>query len=117
VADAGEAGIGAGSRTAKTPGGARFNLDIMLELYNLSIVMAWEVEYTDEFEAWWTDLTEEEQESIDAAVEILEERGPALGRPLVDVVRQSRHQHMKELHRPRRSGSCSPSIRRGWRFS
>lgn len=59
--------------------------------------MAWEVEYTDEFEAWWDDLTEEEQESIDAAVEILEERGPALGRPLVDVVQQSRHQNMKEL--------------------
>ena len=57
-------------------------LDTMLELYNLSIVMAWEVEYTDEFEAWWNDLTEEEQESIDAAVEILEERGPTLGRPL-----------------------------------
>jgi hypothetical protein len=72
-------------------------LDIMLELYNLSIVMAWEVEYTDEFEVWWSELTEEEQESIDAAVEILEERGPALGRPLADVVRQSRHQHMKEL--------------------
>jgi hypothetical protein len=59
--------------------------------------MAWEVEYTDEFEAWWDDLAEEEQESIDAAVEILEERGPALGRPLADVVQQSRHQNMKEL--------------------
>jgi len=64
---------------------------------------------SDRLEAWWTDLTEEEQESIDAAVEILEERGPALGRPLADIVRQSRHQHMKEL-RP-------TSIRRGWPFS
>jgi hypothetical protein len=66
-------------------------------LYKLNIVVTWQVEYTDEFEEWWTGLTEEEQESIDAAVEILEERGPALGRPLADIVRQSRHQHMKEL--------------------
>lgn len=28
--------------------------------------MAWEVEYTDEFEAWWIDLDEEEQIDIDA---------------------------------------------------
>lgn len=31
-------------------------------------------------------LDEEEQEAIDAAVELLEERGPALGRPLADNV-------------------------------
>ena len=35
-----------------------------------------------------------------AAVEALEDRGPALGRPFVDVIQASRHAHMKEL-RPR----------------
>lgn len=59
--------------------------------------MAWEVAYTDEFEEWWDDLSEEVQEAIDAAVEVLEERGPALGRPLADNVHQSRHPSMKEL--------------------
>lgn len=59
--------------------------------------MAWEVEYTDEFEVWWQILSEEEQEAIDAAVELLEQRGPALGRPLADSVHQSRHSNMKEL--------------------
>lgn len=59
--------------------------------------MKWEVEYTDQFEAWWNDLEPEEQEAIDAAVELLEERGPGLGRPLVDNVHQSRHKNMKEL--------------------
>jgi len=59
--------------------------------------MAWDVEFTDEFEAWWNDLSEEEQEEIDAKVELLEERGPTLGRPHVDRVHQSRHQNMKEL--------------------
>jgi len=37
---------------------------------------------------------------VTAAVEALEDRGPALGRPFVDVIQASRHAHMKEL-RPR----------------
>jgi hypothetical protein len=69
----------------------------MLELYNVCVVVAWAVEYTDEFEQWWATLEEEEQEAIDAAVELLQERGPALGRPLADNVHQSRHANMKEL--------------------
>ncbi|MFN8232680.1 MAG: type II toxin-antitoxin system RelE/ParE family toxin [Actinomycetota bacterium] len=32
-----------------------------------------------------------------AAVEFLEERGPALGRPFVDTIKSSRHANMKEL--------------------
>lgn len=63
--------------------------------------MAWQIEYTDQFEAWWEGRTEDEQESIDAAVELVEDRGPSLGRPLVDNVHQSRHANMKEL-RPSR---------------
>lgn len=38
--------------------------------------MAWEVEYTDEFEAWWVGPDEEEQIDIDAVVGLLEEKGP-----------------------------------------
>jgi hypothetical protein len=38
--------------------------------------MAWEVEYTDEFEEWWIGLDEEEQIDVDAAVGLLEEKGP-----------------------------------------
>lgn len=37
--------------------------------------MAWDVEYTDEFETWWVGLDEEEQIDIDAAVSLLEEKG------------------------------------------
>ena len=57
----------------------------------------WDVEFTDEFEAWWDTLTSEEQQAIDAAVRVLEERGPGLGRPLVDTITGSRHANMKEL--------------------
>jgi hypothetical protein len=59
--------------------------------------MAWEVEYTDEFEAWWNTLTSDEQVEIDAKVRLLEERGSVLPRPHSDVIAQSRHANMKEL--------------------
>lgn len=62
--------------------------------------MAWEVEFTDQFEDWWRTLTEKEQDAITAAVEVLEERGPGLARPSVDTIKGSRHANMKEL-RPR----------------
>ncbi len=42
----------------------------------------------------------DEQERIAAAVEVLEEHGPALGRPLVDTISRSRHPNMKELIPP-----------------
>jgi hypothetical protein len=63
--------------------------------------MAWEVEYTDQFGGWFDALEEAEQESVVIAVEILQEEGPGLGRPLVDTIKGSRHANMKEL-RPRR---------------
>lgn len=57
----------------------------------------WEVEYTDELGEWWTDLTEAEQESIDASVRLLEEKGPNLGFPHTSGIERSRHSHMREL--------------------
>ena len=57
----------------------------------------WEVEYTDEFEGWWESLSEDQQEALDDAVTLLGENGPALGRPLVDLIKSSRHKNMKEL--------------------
>ena len=59
--------------------------------------MVWDVEFTDEFEAWWDTLSVADQQGIDAAVSVLEQRGPGLGRPLVDTVEGSRHANMKEL--------------------
>jgi len=60
----------------------------------------WDVEYTDQFEQWWNGLSIDEQAAVDVAVEVLQEKGPGLGRPLVDIVQGSRHSNMKEL-RPR----------------
>ena len=59
--------------------------------------MVWDVEYTDEFGAWWVGLSEAEQESLDASVRLLEERGPALGFPHSSGIKGSKHSHMREL--------------------
>lgn len=59
--------------------------------------MSWEVEFTDELGAGWETLTEREQESIDASVQLLEARGPQLGFPHTSGIVQSRHSHMREL--------------------
>jgi hypothetical protein len=42
--------------------------------YNL--IVAWDVEVTDEFKIWWNALTEAERISVERAVLLLEERGP-----------------------------------------
>jgi len=57
----------------------------------------WEVEYTDEFGDWWDRLTEAEQESIDASVRLLEERGPQLPHPHSSAIGRSKHPHLREL--------------------
>jgi hypothetical protein len=57
----------------------------------------WVVEYTDELGAWWEGLTEDEQESIDASVRLLEDLGPNLGFPHCSGINGSKHAHMREL--------------------
>lgn len=59
--------------------------------------MAWEVEYTDEFEGWWNTLTGAEQIDVDAVVGLLEAQGPALRFPYSSNVYGSRYSHMREL--------------------
>ena len=57
----------------------------------------WEVEYTDEFGDWWDTLTAIQRNAIDGRVRVLAASGPALGRPLVGIIKSSRHANMKEL--------------------
>jgi hypothetical protein len=53
--------------------------------------MAWDIEYTDEFESWWETLEEEAQIDVDAVVWLLEECGPILPFPYSSGVNGSRH--------------------------
>jgi hypothetical protein len=57
----------------------------------------WEVEFTDEFEEWWKDLSEGEQEDVNTKVVMLQRCGPALRRPHSGAILSSRHSNMKEL--------------------
>ena len=59
--------------------------------------MPYEIEFTDEFEAWWDSLTEGEQIDVTASVGLLEERGPILDYPHSSRIVRSRHRHMREL--------------------
>jgi hypothetical protein len=59
--------------------------------------MEYEVEYTDELEAWWDGLDAEEQDSVRAGVEKLIKFGPILEHPYSSAIHGSRHGHMREL--------------------
>ncbi len=62
----------------------------------------WAVD-VERIEAWLLGLDQSSYEQVIAALELLSEHGPQLGRPLVDSVIGSRHKNMKEL-RPGSSG-------------
>jgi hypothetical protein len=59
--------------------------------------MAYEVEFADEFGAWWNDLTIEEQESVAFSVRKLQDEGMNLKRPHADTVKGSAYPNMREL--------------------
>ena len=59
--------------------------------------MSWNVEYTYEFEAWWDDLSVQDQRTVNAKVRLLMERGPNLPFPHSSGIKGSRHGHMREL--------------------
>jgi hypothetical protein len=59
--------------------------------------MAYEVEVTDEWLAWFDQPTAEEQDEVAASIGLLEAKGPHLPFPRSSGVTRSRHSHMREL--------------------
>jgi len=59
--------------------------------------LSWRVEFTDEFECWWNDLSEGEQDDVAAVIGLLEGKGPSLPFPFSSGIHGSRHSHMREL--------------------
>jgi hypothetical protein len=57
----------------------------------------YEVNFTAEFGNWWDGLNFAHQEDVTTRVELLEEHGPTLGRPVVDRIQGSAFHNMKEL--------------------
>jgi hypothetical protein len=66
--------------------------------------VAWEIEVTGEFRDWFAVLSPSERVAIARKVDILEERGPNLGRPEIDTLKGSRFPNMKELRIQYRGG-------------
>jgi hypothetical protein len=76
------------------------NVNMRLTTYVADDILesvAWEVEFSDEFGAWWDSLTTAEQESVDYTVSLLQELGPMLKMPHSSGIETSRHKHMREL--------------------
>jgi hypothetical protein len=63
----------------------------------------WSVEFHPTCGAWAEELEQADAEALLAAINVLRDVGPSLGRPLVDTVTSSRHSNMKEL-RPGSTG-------------
>jgi hypothetical protein len=68
----------------------------------------WDVDVTW-IEEWLLGLSQDDYDLITAALELLAEEGPMLGRPLVDTVKGSEYKNMKEL-RPGSSGRSEVRI-------
>src|SRR6267154_1858489 len=62
-----------------------------------TVAMPWEVEYTDEFGAWWQELGETHQDRVVATINLLAAYGTALQFPHSSGITGSRHTHMREL--------------------
>ncbi len=79
----------------------------------------WEVEFTDEFGAWWEGLSEAEHVDVRAEVNLLRRFGPTLGRPHVDSVASSKHANMRNCVFSTEDGltaCCLPLTRGALRF-
>jgi hypothetical protein len=59
--------------------------------------MAWDVETTDEYDAWFTEQAGDSQASIRMKVELLTAYGPRLPRPYADTLKGSSLSNLKEL--------------------
>ncbi|WP_231336026.1 type II toxin-antitoxin system RelE/ParE family toxin [Actinomadura graeca] len=74
--------------------------------------MTWKIVLVDEVRDWLHGLRGSDRDtllSISAAIDVLQLRGPALGRPLVDTLRGSTLPNLKEL-RPGSLGSSEVRI-------
>ncbi len=59
--------------------------------------MAWELELQPQAREWRESLRGRERDHLEAALSLLRQQGPGLGRPFVDSIKASRHHNMKEL--------------------
>ena len=71
--------------------------------------MAWDVRLLSEVESWVMALDDDTYDQVAAAIDLLMDEGPTLGRPLVDRISGSRVHNLKEL-RPGSTGASEIRI-------
>jgi hypothetical protein len=59
--------------------------------YLVDVGQGWEIILEPEVSSWILDLPDETYDRVEAAIDMLAEDGPGLGRPLVDTITGSRH--------------------------
>ena len=67
--------------------------------------VAWDVRLLAEVEDWVLGLDDDTYDQVAAAIDVLADIGPALGRPLVDRIEGSKVHNLKELRPGSRGGS------------
>src|SRR5262249_36295471 len=80
----------------------------------------WDIYQTDEIAVWMERLRRDDPrvaEKVEAAVDVLSEYGPTLGRPLVDTLTGSKIANLKECVPGRPVSGCCSSSTRGDRRS
>jgi hypothetical protein len=76
------------------------------------VEQSWQILLVEGVADWFNDLTKNDPNTADLvedAIDKLAMDGPTLGRPLVDRIKSSKHQNMKEL-RPGSSGSSEVRV-------
>ena len=72
-------------------------------------MVAWDVRLLAEVEDWILGLDDDTYDQVAAAIDVLADLGPALGRPLVDRIQGSKVHSLKEL-RPGSSGGSEVRV-------
>lgn len=72
------------------------------------VAVPWKADF-DHIKPWLKTLSQDDYDLVMAAIEVLKDLGPGLGRPLVDTVTASKYKNMKEL-RPGSTGRTEVRI-------
>ena len=76
----------------------KYVLEVICTLiYIIKMDINWHVHQTETYQNWFDALDVKSKEDIMAIVFVLSTKGPSLGRPYVDSVKDSRYKNMKEL--------------------
>jgi hypothetical protein len=79
-----------------------YSIDSLCHALHIVGGVSWEIEYTDEFERWWHELSNEERITLDAMIRVLEQHGAGLGAPYSV---ETEHPDVRQLRIPEGEGS------------